>query len=155
MPRTNGAIPIDKVQHAPGVIHASVVESVATIPPLGSLMLSRCPHTGQKCGKPTVLIIRSAHLRACMPPQPSCLPFPLPLGSPRQPSQKQRSNASLIGPSGIRPSKNARVLWRGNDSPTRGKLLEMAVALGVARYPESYENLGPLLLESAMLPTSS
>ena len=69
------------------------------------------PHTGQKFGKPTVLIIRSAHLRACMPPQPSCLPFPLPLGSPRQPSQKQRSNASLIGPSGIRPSKNARVLW--------------------------------------------
>lgn len=118
MPRTNGAIPIDIVQHAPGVIHASVVESVAAIPPLGSFMLSRCPMmprttTGQKCGKPTVLIIRSAHLRACMPPQPSCLPFPLPLGSPRQPSQKQRSNASLIGPSGIRPSKNARVLWGG------------------------------------------
>lgn len=33
----------------------------------------------------------------------------------------------------------------GSDSPTRGKLLEMAVALGVARYPESYEDLGPLL----------
>lgn len=109
------------------------------------------PHTGQKCGKPTVLIIRSAHLRACMPPQPSCLPFPLPLGSPRQPSQKQRSNASLIGPSGIRPSKNARVLWGGSDSPTRGKLLEMAVALGVARYPESYENLGPLLFSAPLI----
>lgn len=42
--------------------------------------------------------------------------------------------------------KRPGALGGGSDSPTRGKLLEMAVALGVARYPESYENLGPLLL---------
>lgn len=39
----------------------------------------------------------------------------------------------------------------GSDSPTRGKLLEMAVALGVARYPESYENLGPLLFSAPLI----
>lgn len=52
MPRTNGAIPIDIVQHAPGVIHASVVESVAAIPPLGSFMLSRCPIQDKNAANP-------------------------------------------------------------------------------------------------------
>lgn len=52
MPRTNGAIPIDIVQHAPGVIHVSVVESVAAIPPLGSFMLSRCPIQDKNAANP-------------------------------------------------------------------------------------------------------
>ncbi len=66
MPRTNGAIPIDIVQHAPGVIHASVVESVAAIPPLGSFMLSSCPiQDNNAANSPSGLSAQHIYALAC------------------------------------------------------------------------------------------